>query len=409
MRTGPRQENGLVFFFPALVIMLVFYLVIPGVGAFGVRARWRNFRKNCLEASLRPHLSISSRHRQTEGPLEDEIYRFSGTLDAVGNDGMLWLKSPNMTVKVDLSSEDRICFLPDQQNELTERAVEKNRELLSDEVPLIQKYSQVVLLPLGTKIYLAGKIYREKNALVFRSCDSHPLFILVFKGKVSTLLRRAIWCGRQRNEYWNALTPPSIITGTLGMVLLSYFLAVSGMPPRFTVAMVLGALIPILIFLPPGIVFYWLYRKLWGSARSMRAERDLIRLPLRFFSGQNILNGAVVGLPDGQRYAAKSLKPDEIPEAILSGARIRTTVLDRKSVDRSEPFIFGQLDPAGTGKLMRPDDPVIEYIITFGRPGERAMQLQKKAVAKEALSIFFFAAAIAINYVLALLLSFFLI
>ena len=397
------------FFLPALALMFLFYLVIPGIGAINVRARWRNFRKNCLEATLRPRLTLASRHaRSGDGP-DDSIFRFSGTLDAVGRDGLLWLKSKTMTVKVDLSAEDRICFLPDQQNELTERAVEKNRELLPDEVPLIQKYGQVVLLPLGTKIYLAGKISWENNAPVFRSSADHPLFILVFKGKVSTLLRRAIWCGRQRNEFWNALTPPSLIAGTLGLVLLSYFLAVSGMPARLTVVMVLCSLIPILILLPPGIIFYWMYRRLWGSARSMRAERDLIRLPMRFFRDADIVDGAVAGLPDGQKYAAKALKPEDIPLAIAGGARIRTTVLDRKTVDRSRPFIFGQLDPEGSGRLVRPDDPLIEYVITFGRPGDSALQLQKKAVAKETLSILFFVTAIAVNFLVAFLLSFILI
>ena len=49
---------------------------------------------------------------------------------------------------------------------------------------------------------------------------------------------------------------------------------------------------PVAPFLPPGVALYYLYRYFWKMARRLRAERDLLRLPLRYFPGSGRERGA---------------------------------------------------------------------------------------------------------------------
>jgi Na+/proline symporter len=82
-----------------------------------------------------------------------------------------------------------------------------------------------------------------------------------------------MWAGRQRNEYWNHLTPISLIGGFVAELL--WAVSLSGESRLQTLVALVMALIPILPLFPPGVVgFYW-YRRLWRRARRIRAHRDL--------------------------------------------------------------------------------------------------------------------------------------
>ena len=89
--------------------------------------------------------------------------------------------------------------------------------------------------------------------------------------------------GRQRNEFMNSVTLPSVAIGALLLVLLAFsLLAVPEFRLIALVALTAG-LAPISPFLPPGFPLYFGYRSYWKKARLMRAQRDVIRLPLRYF------------------------------------------------------------------------------------------------------------------------------
>ena len=51
--------SALALVLAALGTALLFFALIPGVGAFGVRWQWRLFRRRMLEASLAPFLRYS--------------------------------------------------------------------------------------------------------------------------------------------------------------------------------------------------------------------------------------------------------------------------------------------------------------------------------------------------------------
>ena len=64
-----------------------------------------------------------------------------------------------------------------------------------------------------------SKIFRVGRA-VFSGNRKNPLIVIIYDGESRTLLERSISCGRQKNEYWNFLTPWSIAAGGIVSLLL---------------------------------------------------------------------------------------------------------------------------------------------------------------------------------------------
>jgi hypothetical protein len=126
---------------------------------------------------------------------------------------------------------------------------------------------------------------------------------------------QAIRAGRDKNEYWNAVTPYALIAGALSLI----YIAISFLSrPAFRLTSItafIAVFIPLFPMLPPGILFTLLYRHLWWQARVFRAYRDLARLPLRYLSpGEESCI-----LPGGERYClirCPSLEKNDIPKLI---------------------------------------------------------------------------------------------
>ena len=97
-------------------------------------------------------------------------------------------------------------------------------------------------------------------------------------------MHHAISGGRQRNEYMNPLTLPSVVIGALSLVLFAFSLlpgsdrfispdgAHRGARPRPPLP-------------PPRFSPHFIYRSFWKKARLMRVQRDIVGLPLRYFPG----------------------------------------------------------------------------------------------------------------------------
>ena len=107
-------------------------------------------------------------------------------------------------------------------------------------------------------------------------------------------------------------------------------------------------------FLPPGLPLFFLYRFLWRKGRFSRAERDILRLPMRYFSsGEGLLEDRAP-LPDGGDYTMRSFESRETALDSMDEQKIRTTSL--LAANDNAPrryFVFGS----------NTSDPMVEELL----------------------------------------------
>jgi hypothetical protein len=381
-----------------LAVAFLFFGLIPGLGAFSVRARWRIFRRRIEETSLYPFLSYSDLSR--EGHFLGN-YRVFGTLEAIQGRNRIWVNGGSYTVEADLEGT-RLYLLPSFSRRKPALPVETLEEVIPDEEPSVVSWEQIYSLPAGTNLFMGGAVFFEEGRAVFRSQARQPLLVILYDGEKNTILQRAIWGGRQKNEYWNQFTLPSLLTGSFCMLLLAYLAARStpaGLPSPLALAL---AFFPVAGLLPPGIVLYYVYQFCWKKARLLRAERDLLRLPLRYFPDRNSKDGeGLARLPGGAAYVMS-----RDPRLLIRGQlTIRgSSVLGPRQQQEAQCVLFGCSEgPHGERGVATPTDPMAELVLVLDEPSGMAVDCDRAArlfALLSALSVF---AALTLNFLLLVL------
>jgi hypothetical protein len=328
----------------ALAAALLFFALIPGAGAFSVRQQWRVFRRRIREASLAPFLHYSDLSG-AEGPRGE--FRVFGELEAIQGRDRIWIDTGRFTVEADLAGV-RLYLLPSLSGS------GGGMEALPDEEPAVAPWSRVSSLPSGLRLFVGGSLFLEEGRGVFRSGPRAPLLVVCYDGERESILKRAIWGGRKKNEYWNPFTMPSLLTGFLCLALLAY-LSLRSSPAGLPGLVVLSlAAAPAAPFLPPGVALHYLYRYLWKMARRLRAERDLLRLPLRYFPPGSAELPA--RLPTGESY----LRCREGELAVEGEPETRRCC---RAPEARESWLFGALEEGPRGRVLRrPQDPMAELL-----------------------------------------------
>ncbi len=376
----------------------LFFGLIPGIGAFSVRSRWRLFRRRIQESSLFPFLSYSDLSRR--GDLLGR-YRVFGQLEAIQGENRIWINNGSFTVEVDLQSA-KLYFLPSFSTKAQPLPVEHLEEVIPDEQPALVSWDQVFSLPAGTQMFIAGPLYSVEDRAVFRSQVKDPLLVVLYDGEQRTIVQRAIWGGRQRNEYWNQFTLVSLLTGSFCMLLLAYIfmrLTPSGLAPLFALSL---AFFPISGLLPPGFVLYYLYRFFWKRARLLRAQRDLLRLPLRYYKDSEEMNReTVIALPTGESYLCSQDANLLIKgELIIRGGSIPS--IERERIE--EYVLFGAYRETEEQRWVEvPQDPMAELVLVMGNPTALAERCNRRAHLFEQLSALCAFSALTLNLFLLLL------
>lgn len=344
------------------IIAAVFYLILPLSGAFAVRRGWRAFRSQISEAGIRPELTYADPERSDDGFAG--TYRFIGDLQAIQNESSVWLNNGSISVKVELE-EVKIFMLPTSRSMDSEDRLEKNENVLPQEMPKKLKWEKVYSLTQGTGFLLSGAVYIENGNPVFINTEENPLLVIIYDGKRETILRRSTWCGRQLNEYWNPLTPVSLLAGSFCLFVFAYIFFRRVDTRLDSIIILLLCLVPGMPFLPPGLLCYSFYRRLWRKGRLLRGERDLLRLPLRFFNGGE--HQSCVGVPYSSVREALELFPD---------ARVRScAIIDEAVLMEQDCRVFLAKDYRGKKK----SDPLLENLIIPGDPESLASACRRRA------------------------------
>lgn len=356
----------------AFLTAFTVYLLIPGLAAFIVLRQWRTFRARVVESTLFPLLgyagirssSLSSR------------FRFYGTLEALEGKNYLWLKEEGgkATVRVDMHRQG-FWMIPDEGEPPSELRGDAPGTLNSAP-PQWVSWSEASALTEGSKFYVFGPVDPTESQVTFHGTAERLLLVLLYEGNPEDLIRRCIWTGRQKNEYWNSVTPLSFAFGLVVLGVMGFLWSLDPATresARWALAL---AVLPETFFLPPGLAFFFAFNRFWARGRWYRALRDMIRLPFRYWGAipSQTQEPLQTTLPGGEKYqicrhCRCALQPNPLAQKIFW----------KKNRD-SYPH---QL--AGEGK-----DPAVTPFQFDGEPRDYFAQARKNARRGELLALGFF-------------------
>jgi hypothetical protein len=396
-------------------IAVLFYAALPALGAFLARGQWRRFRRTVTLVSHYPTATPGVVGRERSAPVG--CYRFFGTLEAIQGDDRIWLTNGRFSVAADLRNV-RVYLIPETESSEPDSLSGGGAGAASlGSVP----WNRIFSLPEGTPVFVGGALFSEEGRGVFRDNGRTRLLVVIHDCPKESLVLRAISGGRQRNEYMNTFTLPSVAIGSLSLVLFAFTLL--PMPERIVSLLALTAgLAPLSPFLPPGFPLNFAYRSYWKKARLLRVQRDIVRLPLGYFPTSA---GAVRGpratlLPDMEPYLmVRGTRDRGDPGVILSeGARLtlppgilRVEVdLPRGGMRRlrgsgSDLVAFCGYTVEGDGMLLRkPDDPMAGCVLLPGDPENLSRESERAARRDELVSVALVALDVVMNLPLVFLL-----
>lgn len=244
----------------AALAAIIFYALLPVVGAFVTRQQWRLFRNAVTAAASLPAFSappVSGGRSPEAGRC-----RIQGDVDALGGKFEVWIACSNAVVVVDL--HDAWVYI------LTGRA--------GDDTIEKRRWKDLPSIGPGARAFIAGAVEFSGGRFMLGQSGKEPPLVILHDGDDDNVVRRSIWAGRHENEYWNPVTQISM---ALGVATMSGIVptALRGRMPSLIGALTLTiAFAPALMLLPPGVVGFFVYRRFWRKARYCRARRDAERL-----------------------------------------------------------------------------------------------------------------------------------
>ena len=206
-------------------------------------------------------------------------YRFNGLFDSAGPDGMLWIRSGNLTVQARIKKANLYLF----------SNTGKNTAVFDPgEVPEKIKWDRITSLTGEVSVFIGGPLVIKDDRPVFDSLPEASLLIIFYEGPEVDLPVRAVRAGRQRNEFINFLTPYSFIMGAFSQLMIAITYLSRPVYRMTLISSLIALFIPLLPWVPPGILFTIIYRRLWLQARIFRSSRDQACLPHAQFNEKYI-------------------------------------------------------------------------------------------------------------------------
>lgn len=306
--------------------------------------------------------------------LKNTEVRVLGQLESLDSNDNIWINADGKGYFIEMNNM-KVLSIPDF--DFTETSVESDEAPLKWEQPVQLNWKKMHTIPEGMKLLCSGTLENRHGRM-----EIHDGLVLFYEGDTSTLFRRLIRASRQRNEFWNEITPYSLVGGMfVNSILALFFFQMSFL--KTAVFAVFAAVLPWIILLPPGILFFFWYRKAWARGRQMRCGRDLADLPLRFFkhSFGNI-----------ERYGCKytygfTADYSKVP----AGCKLRASSLIPGAATKGFHYFYQQDGP---------DDPMLENVSFSSNPRELIGTLKKEARRFEFLGLLLFITGLSINALL---------
>jgi hypothetical protein len=273
-------------------LVVFWYGLAPVAGGFVSRRTWRRFRRRFDDLRLKPLLDYAACRYGKGG-----VYRFIGGFESVTDGHTLWIRSATLTIPVALAGA-QTYMLPMGESGKTDSSFDPG-----EGAPERVRWDRISSLTEGAKVFVGGPLVSIDDRWTFVSTREAPLLVIFYDGPDRDLTTRVIRAGRHKNEYWNPVTPYSLILGAFSEIIMALTFLARPVFRLTVLAAFIALFVPLFPLIPPGMLFTQLYRRLWWRARVFRACRDLIRLPLKYLSPGGMGDPAPSGrLPDGERY-----------------------------------------------------------------------------------------------------------
>jgi hypothetical protein len=244
------------------------------VGAIIKRHRWYIFRRRFNELRLSPILDYSSYWKAAKERQDPVSFRFLGSLESVTDGETLWMHGKDLTISVSLKNAVTY-LLPAYKGDSAEETPD-----IDEEAPVKIRWGRVSMLTEGAKVFVGGSLVYREERWQFVSTKKIPLIVFFYDGPDRLFTTRVIQSCRQQWAYWNAITPYSLITGALCLILLAFsFLHRPIFRPTVIFSFVL-LFTPLYPIIPPGLLFTVFCRRLALKSRMLKAYSDLVRLTL---------------------------------------------------------------------------------------------------------------------------------
>ena len=379
-------------------MVILWYGLIPMFGALGRRYKWRLLRKRFNELRLRPILNYRRYWQKEADDPQSNTFRFVGGFESVTDGQTLWIRSDDLTVPVSLKNASTY-LLPMQKNEGTAEIIDPD-----DETPEKIKWERVSALTEGASVFVGGVLANLNGRRSFASTKENPLIVIFFDGPGAALPSQVIKAGRHRNDYWNSITPYSLIVGALCQILMAVTY-LSRPAYRLTVVVSFIALfIPLYPIIPPGLLFTVLHRRLIWRARLLRVYADNALLPLCYLAGQGdsgIAENCM--LPGGEAYGF--VRMAELPLPAQEGNIPMLLPELAKARAGGDWLVFGSLRD-GEELPCQSEDPFATFGILPHEPQKYARRYMTSSYLLETLAWFVLLAGVALNiFFLSLVLS----
>jgi len=346
-------------------------------GAIFSRYRWVRFRKRFNDLRLNLLLNYPLYHRLKN---KGGVFRFMGEIDSITDGHTLWVKGEDLTIPVSLNKTK--CWLLPAHDEDEDEI---------QEPPERVRWNNVSTLSEGIKVFIGGQINMQNNRMSFVSTKEMPLTVIFYNCPDSSLTDEIIRSSRTQNEYWNNITPVSIVIGALSLFCVAaYFLN----RPAFrltTITALVAVFLPILPMFPPGLLLTLLYRRITWHARKLRSYWDLVRLPMCYLKEGE--ESTILG-STGEKYGY--IKIDS-----PSAAKENTPFLlpDYGKEENPQWHIFGVLTQENSLPQPSSGDPFVTFGLLHGLPKRLASRYAFRAYSLEALAWVLLLLGISINVV----------
>jgi len=373
-------------------MVILWYGFVPMVGAWFKRYQWFKFRNRFNGFRMHPIMDSQVYWQQSKGTDEGgdaRVFRFIGEFESMTDSQILWVRGKNMIVPVSLKNAETY-LLPTQNEESTPEISDPG-----EGTPEKIRWNKISSLTEGTRVFVGGSLICLEGRWSFVSTKENPLMVIFYDGPDHSLATKTTWAGRHRGEYFNFITPYSLITGAVCLL----FIAALFLPrPAFLLTVIVSLVavfVPLLPLMPPGLLFTVIYRRLTWRSRILRAYSDLVKLPLGYF---NVKNDAPLRgkrtLPDGELYGF--VYSARLPSEVQDG-KIPMLIPEITELGRGDNwYVFGAVRPSELLPF-RPKDPFATFGVLPGDPRKFAHRCTVKAYVLEAVAWIMLLTGIALN------------
>jgi hypothetical protein len=320
-------------------------------------------------------------------------YYFTGNFDSITEYNTLWIKNDNLTVPVFLKTAQTYMLpLTEKKRGSSDKIyVDANDFDVNAAAPRRLNWNRISSLTTGAKVFIGGVLKMVNGRQTFISEKGLPLLVIFYECSERTLSAGVVRAGRYQNEYWNNITPYSLIGGVFSLLWIAQLFFARPAYRAIVLSAITAIFGPLFPRLPPGLMFTIIYKQLWWRACMYRVFRDIALLPLKY----GATNDAEGGNPDYQC---------RLYESLPAGIKL-PRLIPASNPEKNEPWYAAGLMLDGSSQ--EPPNPFMAFGLLPGRPKVISQIYNKKALLFETLAWLVLVAGIALNVFFAELLIYF--